>query len=683
MRKIFSIFTLVFFITSFSFTQITNVQNTQQLNVTPAFPIPSVTGVNFYVPIGDVRTLYYWIVVNDTVHISKQMFGPFIVTNAPQAVNISGTNFVQVTWNSLGNGYTYDVLRTTTPTAPSGTGNYALTTGITASTFNNTSETLSSYTMSSFGSNFSFTSQSANGIPTLTATYNGNTIFSLNNNGTMPDGTVNAFLFSGADMCASILAAIATGATSVNARNFVGAQPCTSNPFANVSNPLTLWLGNSTISTTVQWNTGSNNNVLTNGNGRNATVIQPGTGFPNSTPVLNIGDGSHLIYATRFANLQSRCNGTITPTGCVALYATGINEQSGGNNLLLIHNSHGLQIDGSTVMTQHFNFYDLEVMTITGTASTDQVLVNATGPGGEIHHATVVTADSTVQNSCFHITGSGSNGYVALTGEIHCEHANDAAFYDTGTSGKIGTLDLNTGTTVLHTNTNSEVTADNLRQVSSVTNTYKNDVLSISMTDPQCSYYVQSRSFAGQQVGCKTGYASHFGDVIGAGNNTRFALESSSVNGNASYQMFDSVGNGFGMQGNPNSGNPLIFFRPISAYTLGTTSFTLATSTGVSTFAGPLAIGGGSTINKVLNNSATLTYTAISAATCQEQTMTITNASTTNKGASCSPGATLGNANVSWSSWVSAASTVSVRVCNPTAGSITPSAVSWGCTVMQ
>lgn len=90
----------------------------------------------------------------------------------------------------------------------------------------------------------------------------------------------------------------------------------------------------------------------------------------------------------------------------------------------------------------------------------------------------------------------------------------------------------------------------------------------------------------------------------------------------------------------------------------------------------------GGFIKSILPGSATLTYTAIAANTCQEQTITVTG-STSGKPAFFSPAATLGNTNLSWSSWVSATNTVSVRVCNPTVGSITPSAVAWAGWVLQ
>ena len=89
-----------------------------------------------------------------------------------------------------------------------------------------------------------------------------------------------------------------------------------------------------------------------------------------------------------------------------------------------------------------------------------------------------------------------------------------------------------------------------------------------------------------------------------------------------------------------------------------------------------------SAANWPLSASATLTYTAIAAQTCQEQSVTVTGAASTGV-ASASPTASLGSVNLSWSAWVSAANTVSVRVCNPSSGSITPSAVTWQARVIQ
>lgn len=106
-------------------------------------------------------------------------------------------------------------------------------------------------------------------------------------------------------------------------------------------------------------------------------------------------------------------------------------------------------------------------------------------------------------------------------------------------------------------------------------------------------------------------------------------------------------------------------------------------NSGKAFFNGGLQVGGGMGINAINTGTATLTYTSIAAQTCQEQTLSVVNASTTNFGVSASPNTTLGNVNLTWSAWVSAPATVSVRVCNPTPGSITPSAAVWGVTVNQ
>jgi hypothetical protein len=104
--------------------------------------------------------------------------------------------------------------------------------------------------------------------------------------------------------------------------------------------------------------------------------------------------------------------------------------------------------------------------------------------------------------------------------------------------------------------------------------------------------------------------------------------------------------------------------------------------TGTGRFTGAVTIGGGAATNKILMASRTLTYTAIAAQTCQEKTLTLTGSATTGI-AMASPAASLGSTNLSWSAWVSATNIVSVRVCNPSTASITPSGVTWNVRVAQ
>lgn len=95
-----------------------------------------------------------------------------------------------------------------------------------------------------------------------------------------------------------------------------------------------------------------------------------------------------------------------------------------------------------------------------------------------------------------------------------------------------------------------------------------------------------------------------------------------------------------------------------------------------------VTVGAGGMIHNIYSGSAILTFTSIPAQSCQEQTLAVRGA-VAGQGAFFSPGASLGNPNLSWSSWVSANNTVSVRVCNPSNNVVRPSAVTWNGWVQQ
>lgn len=115
---------------------------------------------------------------------------------------------------------------------------------------------------------------------------------------------------------------------------------------------------------------------------------------------------------------------------------------------------------------------------------------------------------------------------------------------------------------------------------------------------------------------------------------------------------------------------------------LDTATQTLSAKTLASPALTTPTVGGGSAINKVVIGSGlslNSAFTSITAATCQEQTLTLSGASTSGV-ASVSPTATIG-ANFNWSAWVSGSGTINVRVC---AGSTaTPTSVTWNAMVIQ
>jgi hypothetical protein len=103
---------------------------------------------------------------------------------------------------------------------------------------------------------------------------------------------------------------------------------------------------------------------------------------------------------------------------------------------------------------------------------------------------------------------------------------------------------------------------------------------------------------------------------------------------------------------------------------------------GTGEFTGALIIGGGSPTNKILMEQRVISYTAIAAHSCQEQSFSLTGSDS--KGvAMASPSASLGSINLLWSAWISAPGIAKIRVCNVSENSITPSAVSWNVRVAQ
>jgi hypothetical protein len=104
----------------------------------------------------------------------------------------------------------------------------------------------------------------------------------------------------------------------------------------------------------------------------------------------------------------------------------------------------------------------------------------------------------------------------------------------------------------------------------------------------------------------------------------------------------------------------------------GSGSFNTTDTTGYGTFPG-LFIGGGTAINAMnLYSTASITPTAVSAASCSDQTFTATGLLATDRISNITPPSALGN--VSLNAYASAAGTVLLHFCNPGSSSVTPPA---------
>ena len=90
------------------------------------------------------QTIYYWMVTNFTLGSSSPV-GPFSVINAPNT--LSSGNYVVFTPSYPAGIASIDLLKTLTPTPPSGACNCAVATGVTSGTINDQSNSTSSYTV--------------------------------------------------------------------------------------------------------------------------------------------------------------------------------------------------------------------------------------------------------------------------------------------------------------------------------------------------------------------------------------------------------------------------------------------------------------------------------------------------------------------------------------------------------
>jgi hypothetical protein len=90
------------------------------------------------------RVLYYWVVTHNNNGASTPA-GPGAAVSAPSS--LSGAATITVSWANVAGAVSYDVLRTDSPTMPTGACNCAVATGVTTTTATDSSDTLQIYTL--------------------------------------------------------------------------------------------------------------------------------------------------------------------------------------------------------------------------------------------------------------------------------------------------------------------------------------------------------------------------------------------------------------------------------------------------------------------------------------------------------------------------------------------------------
>ncbi len=100
---------------------------------------------------GPTSSIYYYWVVADFLVGNSTPAGPVPAYNANTTLN--GSNYNMQSWAPVANAVSYDVLRTTTPTMPTGACACAVVVATTSTTANDQSNSLNAYTVNTFNPN--------------------------------------------------------------------------------------------------------------------------------------------------------------------------------------------------------------------------------------------------------------------------------------------------------------------------------------------------------------------------------------------------------------------------------------------------------------------------------------------------------------------------------------------------
>jgi hypothetical protein len=234
---------------------------------------------------------------------------------------------------------------------------------------------------------------------------------------------------------ASAITAMGSGGGIVDATQFSGVQACAVNPFGTATGNGVLLLGNATFQTTAAWVVPSPYSWRIIGTQRKAetspqnTIIQAVTGFPVSTPVIRLGNGTPA-YGQEISNLTVDCNSI---TGTTGIYSTDIQEESGVQHVTILNcPNRGLWMNGSghdgtgPFYAENYSINDLYVLPLTaGTSST--IACEFDGLFTTFHKASAMTcgggssspiADAFIFDSIYAGTADNLNAEDAFVGYL-------------------------------------------------------------------------------------------------------------------------------------------------------------------------------------------------------------------------------------------------------------------------
>jgi hypothetical protein len=332
---------------------------------------------------------------------------------------------------------------------------------------------------------------------------------------------VDASQFSGADACAKINAALVYLTSTVGQGGTVDARalanstssgsPCAADPGADITtsagsgspapgNAIVILLGSGIYYTAVPWTVGAAatasvgcKSCIYIGEGRNATVIRAGTGFPTNSPILVIGDGTVTVQGAGFVDLQTDDGAPTPPTGVYGAHLVGCDEQCGLTRVRVSNCSAGwnqtagntsgatstacVLIDGSSKSTSNGHVLDSEVFFLsTNTSGAHGVEQVGTSAQYLVDRVTVIGGGG---------TGAGFACAGSFTGcafnNIHAESLADMAYFAASSWGSVRSgVAHSTITNALHIASSLPVIATDLSS-NNATNMINNSVTSYTL----------------------------------------------------------------------------------------------------------------------------------------------------------------------------------------------------------
>lgn len=421
--------------------------------LTPAAPVPQITSAAVSPSVAGSATYFYWIVTNQSGSYSLPS-GPFLAVNAPATLSSIAYDTIQFT-PLQGSGITYDILRTATSAIPTGACNCAVTTGTATAVVNDTSNSLSNYTVTSTQNNCTLQNAVSGSAQVLSVTGCGFTV--------LPSGIFNVTVYGAkcngsADDSTAINNAISAASTAGGGQVWFPVGTCIANAIiALPSNVYLVGMGRaSTILRASPSLAGSSNFVQTanwsicNGNTSNESSCPTEFGIFSMTVDGNMANrsaGSGFTLAIHGSLYQMQGDYFMNGPG-VTVHAEGqgsaITHLAVWTNVKITGSTGGDGFDFSGPADSRFS--DFVELTATGVGC----LFESTGGG---------TAATSFLNSvhCFGNTSWGVevNGVPAIGGKIEGES-------NTGGGGVLITNDgsLMGGTIVTYSNTGDGLKID-------------------------------------------------------------------------------------------------------------------------------------------------------------------------------------------------------------------------------